>query len=65
MLVLSGMLLRWFTALYELEIAEEEAFLRWKEDITDAYPGKGKALFQVNSWLTWLQEAESEEEEDE
>jgi len=60
-----GMLLRWFTALYELEIAEEEAFLRWKEDITDAYPGKGKALFQVNSWLTWLQEAESEEEDDE
>lgn len=59
-----GMLLRWFTALYELEIIEEEAFLRWKEDITDAYPGKGKALFQVNSWLTWLQEAESEEEDD-
>lgn len=63
--VILGMLLRWFTALYELEIAEEEAFLRWKEDITDAYPGKGKALFQVNSWLTWLQEAESEEDEDE
>lgn len=60
-----GMLLRWFTALYELEIAEEDAFLRWKEDITDAYPGKGKALFQVNSWLTWLQEAESEEEDEE
>lgn len=60
-----GMLLRWFTALYELEIVEEEAFLRWKEDITDDYPGKGKALFQVNSWLTWLQEAESEEEDDE
>ena len=58
------MLLRWFTALYELEICEEEAFLRWKEDITDAYPGKGKALFQVNSWLTWLQEAESEEDEE-
>lgn len=60
-----GMLLRWFTALYELEIVEEDAFLRWKEDITDDYPGKGKALFQVNSWLTWLQEAESEEEDDE
>lgn len=60
-----GMLLRWFTTLYELEIVEEEAFMRWKEDITDVYPGKGKALFQVNSWLTWLQEAESEEEDDE
>lgn len=50
--------------MYELEIAEEEAFLRWKEDITDAYPGKGKALFQVNSWLTWLATASSEESED-
>lgn len=60
------MLLRWFTALYELEIVEEEAFLRWKEDIRtdDAYPGKGKALFQVNSWLTWLATASSEESDD-
>ncbi|CAO1435386.1 unnamed protein product [Diamesa hyperborea] len=60
-----GLLLRWFTALYELEIIEEDAFLRWKEDITQIYPGKGNALFQVNSWLTWLQEAESEDDEDE
>uniref|UniRef100_A0A6B2EBA2 Eukaryotic translation initiation factor 4 gamma 2 n=1 Tax=Phlebotomus kandelakii TaxID=1109342 RepID=A0A6B2EBA2_9DIPT len=60
-----GMLLRWFTDLYDLSVIEEDSFLQWKEDITDAYPGKGKALFQVNSWLTWLQEAESEDEEDE
>jgi len=58
-----GQLLRWFNALYDLSIVEEEAFLTWKEDVTDVYPGKGKALFQVNQWLTWLQEAESEEEE--
>ncbi|XP_075213295.1 N-acetyltransferase 1 isoform X2 [Lycorma delicatula] len=58
-----GMLLRWFINLYDLEIVEEEAFLKWREDVTDAYPGKGKALFQVNTWLTWLAEAESEEEE--
>ncbi|KAJ8971557.1 hypothetical protein NQ314_000644, partial [Rhamnusium bicolor] len=44
-----GQLLRWFMALYEMEIVDEEAFLNWKED--------------VNQWLTWLQEAESEEEE--
>lgn len=44
-----GQLLRWFVALYDLEIVEEEAFLNWKEDVTDAYPGKGHALFQV-SW---------------
>lgn len=42
-----GMLLRWFNHLYDLEIVEEEAFMKWKEDITDSYPGKGKALFQV------------------
>jgi len=58
-----GLLLRWFMALYDLEVVEEEAFLQWKEDLTDAYPGKGQALFQVNQWLTWLQEAESEDDE--
>lgn len=64
-MLIVGLLLRWFTALYELEIIEEDAFLRWKEDISQIYPGKGNALFQVNSWLTWLQEAESEDDEDE
>ncbi|XP_067012405.1 eukaryotic translation initiation factor 4 gamma 2 [Anabrus simplex] len=59
-----GMLLRWFMNLYDLEIVEEEAFLKWKEHISDEYPGKGKALFQVNTWLTWLAEAESEEEDE-
>lgn len=43
-----GLLLRWFLALYELSIIDEEAFIKWKEDVTDAYPGKGKALFQVS-----------------
>lgn len=42
-----GMLLRWFAALYELSVIEEEAYVKWREDVTDAYPGKGKALFQV------------------
>lgn len=41
------MLLRWFIILYDLEIVEEEVFCKWKEDINDEYPGKGKALFQV------------------
>lgn len=59
-----GMLLRWFVNLYNMEIVEEEAFLKWKEDVNDDYPGKGKALFQVNQWLTWLEEAESEEDEE-
>ncbi|XP_053684298.1 eukaryotic translation initiation factor 4 gamma 2 [Sabethes cyaneus] len=59
-----GILLRWFREFYELSVIEEDAFLRYKEDVTDMYPGKGKALFQVNQWLTWLAEAEDEDEED-
>jgi len=58
-----GILLRWFNTLYEEEIVDEEEFLRWKEDVNDEFAGKGKALFQVNNWLTWLQEAEEEDEE--
>ena len=41
------MLLRLFIIFYNLEIIEEDIFLKWKEDINDFYPGKGKALFQV------------------
>merc|ERR1719450_1130820 len=52
-----GMLLRWFVALYEADIVDEHVFLKWKEDVNDSFPGKGKALFQVNQWLTWLEEA--------
>jgi len=59
-----GMLLRWFVSLYEADIVDEHVFLNWKEDVNDSYPGKGKALFQVNQWLTWLEEAESEEEDE-
>uniref|UniRef100_T1GDV4 Eukaryotic translation initiation factor 4 gamma 2 n=1 Tax=Megaselia scalaris TaxID=36166 RepID=T1GDV4_MEGSC len=61
-----GMLCRWFKNLYEASVIEEETFLRWKEELTDEneYPGKGSSLFQVNQWLTWLEEAESEEEDD-
>jgi len=60
-----GMLLRYFVHFYDMEIIEEEAFLSWKEDVTQEYPGKGKALFQVNQWLTWLETAEEEESEEE
>ncbi|XP_053368677.1 eukaryotic translation initiation factor 4 gamma 2a [Clarias gariepinus] len=60
-----GMLLRFFVNFYDMEIIEEEAFLLWKEDITQEFPGKGKALFQVNQWLTWLETAEDEESEEE
>lgn len=59
-----GMLLRMFMHLYDMEIVDEDVFLRWKEEVNDSYPGKGKSLFQVNTWLTWLEEAEEESEED-
>ncbi|XP_035793369.1 ras guanine nucleotide exchange factor P-like [Anopheles albimanus] len=59
-----GVLLRWFQEMYELSVIEEDAFLQYKEDVNDIYPGKGKALFQVNQWLTWLAEAEDEDDEE-
>jgi translation initiation factor 4G len=59
-----GLLLRSFVNFYEMDIVDEHSFLQWKEDVNDSYPGKGKALFQVNSWLTWLEEAESDEEDE-
>lgn len=49
-----GLLLRWFIALYNLEVIEEEAYHKWRDTVTDAYPGKGKALFQVNVQLLRL-----------
>jgi len=60
----NGVLLRSFVNCYELDIIDEHAFLSWKEDVNDFYPEKGKALFQVNKWLNWLEEAESDSEED-
>lgn len=60
-----GMLLRMFMNLYDMEVIDEEIFLRWKEEVNGEHPGKGKALFQVNSWLTWLEQAEEESEEEE
>lgn len=55
------MLLRMFVLLYDTEVVEEDAFLRWKEDVSEKHPGKGKALFQVTisavnylSWCVWF-----------
>ncbi|KAL4224789.1 Eukaryotic translation initiation factor 4 gamma 2 [Mactra antiquata] len=59
-----GMMLRVFMNLYDMEVVDEEVFLKWKEEVNDEYPGKGKALFQVNQWLTWLEQAEVESDDD-
>lgn len=45
-----GMLLRFFINFYELDIMDEHAFLQWKEDVNEAFPGKGEALFQVSNF---------------
>lgn len=42
------MLLRMFVYLYDHEVIEEDMFLRWKEEVNDEYPGKGRALFQAS-----------------
>ena len=44
---LLGLLLRLFAYWYEMDVIEEEVLLQWREDPSDRYPGKGKALFQV------------------
>lgn len=55
-----GLLLRLFSYWYDMDVVDEEAFLKWKEDISQEFPGKGQALFQVNQWLVLLAEAEDE-----
>lgn len=48
MYTISGLLLRLFSYWYDMDVIEEEAFLKWKEDLSQQYPGKGQALFQVS-----------------
>lgn len=59
-----GFLFRCFMNLYNCELICEDAFLSWKEEVNPSYPAKGQALFEVNRWLTWLETAEEEDEED-
>lgn len=59
-----GALLRWFHQMYDLNIVDDDVFTTWKEEINDKFPGKGQALFQVNTWLNWLAAPDSDEEEE-
>ena len=49
-----------FNAMYDLELIEEEAFYLWKDEINESYPNKGQALFHLQRWFNWLQEASEE-----
>ena len=48
-----GLLLRLFSYWYDMDVIEEEAFIKWKEDLSQQYPGKGQALFQVSIILLY------------
>lgn len=54
-----------FNQMYDLEIIEEEAFFRWKDEINENYPNKGQALFYLQRWFNWLEEASEESSESE
>lgn len=57
-----GLIRQLFNYFYNEDVIDEEVFFRWKDDVNDDYEGKQKALFQVNSWLVWLQEADTEDD---
>ena len=48
MFTIPDLLLRLFAYWYNMDVIEEEAFIKWKEDLSQPYPGKGQALFQVS-----------------
>jgi translation initiation factor 4G len=54
-----------FNQMYDLEIIDEEAFYMWKDEINENYPDKGQALFSLQKWFSWLQEASEESSVDE
>ena len=55
-----------FRAMYKYDLAEEDAFMEWKEDETEAFEqGKLKAVIQTTEWFAWLEEEEEDEDEEE
>ena len=60
----TGLLEDAFMKLYQNDVISEEAFMAWKDDLSDT-PGKMQGIMQVNGFLTWLEEQEDDEEESE
>lgn len=50
--------------LYDMDVVEDSAWMRWREEICEDAPGKGDALVELNEFLNWIETAESEEEDD-
>jgi len=59
-----GLMKKLFYNLYETDVVFEDAYGVWREDVNDVTPGKDKALFQVNEFLQWLDEAVEDDGDD-
>jgi hypothetical protein len=59
----TGLMKKVFYNLYETDVVFEDAYGVWREDVNDVTPGKDKALFQVNEFLQWLDEAAEDDGE--
>jgi len=53
-----------FRSMYKYDLADDEAFEAWKEDETDAHPGKMKAIIQTMDWFAWLEEDDDDDDEE-
>lgn len=54
-----------FVCLYDADVLPEEAFMAWKDDLSDDVPpGKMDAIIATTSWFSYLEE-ESEDDSDE
>lgn len=59
-----GLILRIAAYLYDLDVVEEAAWMRWREEVSDEDPGKGEALVDLNEYLNWMETAETEDEDE-
>ena len=50
-----------FTLLYENDVVGEEVFLKWEERGREDVEGRGVALLSVDSFMTWLKSADTED----
>ena len=54
-----------FRSMYKYDLAEDDAFLMWKEDeSTQHEAGKGNAVIQTVDWFNWLEEDDDDDEEE-
>lgn len=59
-----GLLLRVANELYDNDVVEQSAWMKWREEINDDEPGKGDALVALNEYLNWMETAEDDDDDD-